>query len=243
MHVVALDGASPARTSRAVAAVPVWPVGTLYQAADLARPLHLPEISVIEFGVAGGRGLIELERLAAVIGRHFSVDIVVIGYDSGQGMPEPEDYRGLPYYWGSGYYRMDIEACARSWTAPFFVLGDVRETAAEFSGPPIGFIAFDLDYHSSTKGAFRIFGTSAANRLPRIFGYFDDIMSELGCHNEFIGELCAIREFNNETADQKIAPLYGLESMTAHPTPWQKRIYVHHDFRHPLYCPEHHTSR
>jgi hypothetical protein len=61
-------------------------------------------------------------------------------------------------------------------------------------------------------------------------------MSELGCHNDYIGELCAIREYNLENADQKLCPLNGLESMLAHRDGWQKRVYVLHDFKHPLYC-------
>jgi len=43
----------------------------------LASRLGLPELSVIEFGVAGGRGLVALEQLAAEIGPAVGVRIAV----------------------------------------------------------------------------------------------------------------------------------------------------------------------
>jgi len=46
-------------------------------AAVLASRLGLPELSVIEFGVAGGRGLVALEQLAAEIGPAVGVRIAV----------------------------------------------------------------------------------------------------------------------------------------------------------------------
>jgi hypothetical protein len=70
----------------------------VYRAADLAHRLKVPAISVIEFGVAGGQGLFELEKLAQLMGAHFAVPISVIGFDTGTGMPDPVDYRDLPYY-------------------------------------------------------------------------------------------------------------------------------------------------
>lgn len=61
----------------------IWPrpeyAWGVYRAADLARRLDLRAISVIEFGVAGGRGLLELERLAGAIGPHFGVEVSVLG--------------------------------------------------------------------------------------------------------------------------------------------------------------------
>lgn len=151
-------------------------------------------------------------------------------------MPEPEDYRDLPYYWSSGFYKMDVEKLKSRLKRAQLMLGDVSETVPKLQCPPIGFISFDLDYYSSTKRAFRVFGLPQDCRLPRVFCYFDDITSEIGCCNDYIGQLCAIREFNSETDDQKVCPLNGLEWMLSQQAGWQKKIYVHHDFRHPQYC-------
>jgi len=211
----------------------------VYRAADLAHRLKLPAISVIEFGVAGGEGLLELEHLAQLIGPHFGVTVSVVGFDTGAGLPKALDYRDLPYYWRSGFYKMDIEKLKSKLTRASLMLGDAAETIPQLLAQqidPIGFVAFDLDYYSSTKKALRIFSGPQETRLPRVFCYFDDIMSDLGCFNDYTGELCAIREHNLEECNSKLCPLHGLEWMYRYPAGWQSKFYVLHDFKHPLYC-------
>jgi hypothetical protein len=215
----------------------------VFCAADLARRLGRPAISVIEFGVAGGRGLLALEKIAGTIGQYFGITINVVGFDSGQGMPEAVDYRDLPYVWGKGFYAMDAKKL-RSRLSPRteLVLGDVAQTANSWREredlAPIGFVSFDLDYYSSTKMALGVFDTANhALRLPRVYCYFDDIMwPEHACHNEYAGELCAIREFNEAHEALKLCPIHMLRHMRVHPSAWNEQMYVLHDFRHPLYC-------
>src|ERR1700730_9430150 len=55
----------------------------VYSAADLAKRLGLNAISVIEMGVAGGKGLLALEGIAKMVGADFGVRIHVTGFDSG----------------------------------------------------------------------------------------------------------------------------------------------------------------
>jgi len=53
---------------------------------------------------------------------------------------------------------------------------------------PVGFVAFDLDYYSSTKSALSIFEGSAATHLPRVHCYFDDVSSnDVACMNPYVG--------------------------------------------------------
>jgi hypothetical protein len=211
----------------------------VFSAAILARNLGLRKISVIEFGVAGGRGLVALESISAEVSQELGVDIKVFGFDSGQGMPPPVDYRDLPFMWSEGDYQMDPERLRANLKNATLLLGDVTETVpafAESGAPPIGFVAFDLDYYSSTKQAFRLFDADEGSRLPRVFCYFDDISSDVGCHNEFVGELCAIREFNLEHEEKKLSPIHLLQYMLPHSARWNEQIYVLHDFRHTLYC-------
>jgi transcriptional regulator with XRE-family HTH domain len=212
----------------------------VYSAADLARRLGIPTISVIELGVAGGRGLLALERLAGAIGAYLGVEIRVAGFDSGKGMPPPSDYRDLAHVWGQGFYQMDVSKLkARLSPDTELILGDVADTIPAWNPKgKIGFVAFDLDYYSSTKTAFRLFqGKDAETRLPRTYCYFDDLRwPEHACHNEYIGELCAIQEFNAEHEHQKICPIHMLRYTRIHQEPWNEQMYVLHDFRHPLYC-------
>jgi hypothetical protein len=215
----------------------------VYSAASLAKSLNLSGISVIEFGVAGGRGLQALESIARTIGEHIGIRITVAGFDSGKGMPEPVDYRDLPHVWGKGFYSMD-EQKLRAKLSPKteLILGDVKETAPRWLSRgdilPLGFVAFDLDYYSSTVAAFRVFDNeNVDSRLPRVYCYFDDIIwPEIACHNEYTGELCAIREFNEDHEFKKICPLHRLGRMRVHDERWNDQIYVLHDFKHPSYC-------
>ncbi len=209
-------------------------------AALLAKSLGLPAISVVEFGVANGTGLRSMERIAKRISKGLGVTIDVYGFDTGQGMPPPVDYRDLPNVWETGIFKMDVDKLRSELNGAQLVLGDVSRTIPEFlsstSHAPIGFVSFDLDYYSSTMQAFEIFSGTAASRLPRVFCYFDDIISpERACLNDFVGELCAIREFNEQYDRRKIAKFPYLSWLRAVAAQWNDQIYVFHDFEHPLY--------
>jgi len=178
----------------------------VYSAADLAKRLGLSAIQVIEFGVAGGNGLIALEEMAAAVASEVGIQIHVCGFDGGGGMPAPADYRDLPYVWDKGFYPMDVgklKAHLKSGTD--LILGDLRDTLGSWTPKArIGFVAFDLDYYSSTKDAFVLFDRDSAALLPRVYCYFDDIIwPERALFNEWVGELCAIREFNEANAAKK----------------------------------------
>ena len=212
----------------------------VYFAADLAKRLGLHAISVIEFGVAGGRGLLALEKIAGIVAGQLGIQIHAVGFDSGLGMPDPVDYRDLPHVWAAGFYRMD-EPRLRAILSPSteLILGPIEETVpAWVPKASVGFVAFDLDYYTSTKQAFRLFHReSIGTCLPRVYCYFDDLMwPERACHNEYTGELCAIREFNQEQSGKKICPIHMLRHMRVYQDPWNEQMYVLHDFRHPLYC-------
>jgi len=211
----------------------------VYHAADLARKLGLTSISVIEFGVAGGRGLVALEGIAARVSDALKIGITVVGFDAGSGMPAAEDYRDLPHVWGPGFYKMDFAALRKQLSpSTQLLIGDVSVTIPQFLSSdhaPVGFVAFDLDYYSSTMKAFKVFDTEKL--LPRVYCYFDDILwPETACHNEYVGELCAIREFNSSHDCQKLCPIHLLRHMRVHPAPWNDQMYVLHGFKHPLYA-------
>jgi hypothetical protein len=217
-----------------------WYAYGVYNAALQAQRLGLPAITVIELGVAGGRGLCALETVAAEIEQDTGVTIHVAGFDSGAGMPAPVDYRDLPHVWGQGFYRMDETALRARLRRAELVLGDVATTVPAFLArpdlAPIAFVAFDLDYYSSTKAALGLFEGSPATRLPRVYCYFDDIAGpEFACMNEYVGEYLAIREFNDEHPRRKICPVANLRIERAKPARWNDQIFVCHDFEHPLY--------
>ena len=81
----------------------------ILQAAKLANLLNYPRISVIEFGCAGGNGLVNAEMHIMEVMKIFAVDIELYGFDAGSGLPSPKDYRDTPHYFKRGLYNIDRE--------------------------------------------------------------------------------------------------------------------------------------
>jgi len=79
----------------------------IFEATKLARLLNYKKISVIEFGCAGGRGLLAAEMHIDEITKIFDVSIELYGFDAGTGLPAPRDYRDLPYYYQPSSFKMD----------------------------------------------------------------------------------------------------------------------------------------
>ena len=213
-----------------------WPV---VQAAYLAKALGHTRISVIEFGVAGGNGLLALERAAEIIESLFDVAIDVYGFDSGRGLPKPVDYRDLPHLWKESFYKMDEKRLKKRLRRSHLVIGPVDETVRQFlkSKPaPVGFVSFDLDYYSSTTQAFKLLLAEHSLLMPRIYCYFDDVIGLP--HSEYTGERLAIREFNDTHEFKKIAPIPGLHYFLppqyGH-EPWPEQMFLCHLFDHPMY--------
>lgn len=213
----------------------------VFQACVLARALGLRRISALEFGVAGGNGLVQLETLAAEIGTPLGIEIEVYGFDLGEGMPEPVDYRDCPHLWRHGFYKMDQAALEARLKKARLAVGPVRETVAtfatQFKPAPIGAIAFDLDYYSSTADAFGIFSLPPAFRLPRIYCYLDDIIGvALHALSDFTGELLALHEFNQRHDQMKLSPDRSLlRQLSPAYARWRHQVYIQHDFAHPDY--------
>ena len=215
----------------------VWGV---LQSAHLAKAIGIDRISVIEFGVAGGNGLLSLEKAAQKVEPIFGIRIDVYGFDTGAGLPQPVDYRDLPNLWTETAFPMDFEKLNKRLTKAKLVLGLVGETITQFirSKPaPVGFISFDLDYYTSTMDAFKLFEGDQAVLLPRIHCYFDDIMGF--SFSQYNGERLAIEDFNAGHDMKKISPIYGLKYFLSPPynqEVWPEMFYMAHIFDHPLYC-------
>ena len=212
----------------------------VYWAAYLASCIGIPRITAIELGVAGGRGLLALEEACAEIGTFLGVKIDVVGFDSGEGLPPPVDYRDLPHIWNTGFYTMDEPALRAKLRSAKLVIGDVAVTAKDWLRDlieaPVGFIAFDLDYYSSTKAALALLDGPESTHLPRVHCYFDDLTAnDQGCMNRYVGEYLAIDEFNAAHPDRKICCIEQLRNNRPGYEHWQERMYAFHNFAHAKY--------
>ena len=135
---------------------------------------------------------------------------------------------------------MDIDKLRARLTTAELMLGDVAETATKWlegrDKAPIGFVAFDLDYYSSTVKAMALFDGPASTHLPRVYCYFDDVVGpEFACMNDFVGELLAIDEFNAANEHRKICQIRNLRCARKRDENWYAQMYAFHDFDHPLY--------
>lgn len=205
--------------------------------ADLAKELGITHVSVIEFGVAGGNGLVCLEEIASQVEEIYGITIDVYGFDTGTGLPKPKDYWDLPQLWNEGDYPMDKKKLQNRLRRSKLILGPVKDTIFEFieSNPqPIAFMAFDMDLYSSTMDAFKLLDADKSLFLPRIHCYFDDIMGF--SYGDFNGERLAITDFNNTHELRKISKIYGLKYyVRKFKDPWVEMMYLVHIFDHDLY--------
>ena len=200
----------------------------IFSAADLAKALNLKRISIIEFGVAGGNGLVNCEFHAKEIERLTGVKIDIYGFDTGEGLPDNSDVRNLPYMWFHKCWEMDLEKLKNRLTVSKLVIGDITETSKSFfmnyNPAPIGAMLVDVDYYTSTVPILDMFHEDSSFFLPRVYMYFDDITPEI----EFIGENLAICEFNKKNNNIKISPEgYSHKEKCCH-------LFDHKDYSKPL---------
>lgn len=211
----------------------------LLQSAALARALGVQRITAIEFGVAGGRGLFMLERIAVRVETIAGVGIDLYGFDTGRGLPKPHDHRDLPNRYEAGSFVMDVGRLKQSLQRAQLVLGPVADTIDGFiaSRPaPVAFISFDVDLYTSTMDAFRMLEADAQLLLPRVHCYMDDIMGTT--FGDCNGERLAITDFNSAHELRKISPIYGLRYFLPWPLStamWPEQLYMAHLFDHPRY--------
>jgi hypothetical protein len=133
---------------------------------------------------------------------------------------------------------MDVAALESTLKSAQLILGDVKDTVAEFfskySPAPVGAILNDLDLYSSTIDSFKLFEHDARSFLPRVFLYFDDVIgSELEMYSDCNGQLMAIAEFNRRQHEVHIGRNRNLISRSD--VGYRFQIYYAHLKSHPLY--------
>src|SRR2546427_1003344 len=71
----------------------------ILETARIAKRRGLKRITVAEFGVASGAGLLAMCRLAKQATALTGVQFNIVGFDSGTGLPPPANYRDHPDLW------------------------------------------------------------------------------------------------------------------------------------------------
>jgi len=215
------------------------------RAADLARTLGLKAVTMVEFGVAEGTGVVNLckigERVKAITG----IDFAIVGFDTGVGMPPPQDYRDHPDLYQEGDFPMiDRERLVKELPSNakiiFGQLSDTVPAFAETLSPecPLGFVIVDIDYYSSARAALTLLSHPDPTRyLPLPCVYVDNIVDPR--HNDWCGELLALREFNDSHPMRKLARDTFLRSRRIFKQAvWLDQIFLLHVLDHPQVQPE-----
>lgn len=219
-----------------------WYAWCLYYAAVEARALGYKAFTAVELGVAGGNGLVSLCRHGETIRKELGIEVEVVGFDAGTGLPSSDDLRDVQYFWPPSAFPMDVAALEKRLQGKArVILGDVSKTVRDWSpsdDKPLGAVMFDLDLYSSTMGAFEILAKKSI--LPRVWCYFDDICvdePEIAL-TDYIGEREAIRQFNLAPERQQmkdhLSPAYVFRHVD--PGVWRHQIYLYHRLSHPHYA-------
>jgi hypothetical protein len=212
---------------------------SLLKTAEFAQAQGLKSVTVIEFGVAAGAGLTNICNISRKITKITGIEFQIFGFDSGHGMPPPRDHRDHPEVFSEGSFPLiDRARLIRSLPSNArLILGDIQETLPHFMAgltprSPLGFVVVDVDYYSSAKDCLNVFLGEPANYLPWAIVYLDDIGFESA--NPWVGELLAVREFNEENEMRKIHLFSALrhKRLFKH-TSWLDQVFLLHVLDHP----------
>ena len=211
----------------------------MFRAAGLARFLGQSSVTVCEFGVATGNGLVAMIDLASRITPETGVTFRIVGFDTGEGLPEVGGYEDHPELWSSGDFAMvnKDELTKRIAGRAELRFGDIKDTVGGFVDSltpqcPLGFISVDVDIYSATRSALRCLEGDPLLYTPAISMYFDDVNFFFA--NRWCGELRAIDEFNAAHELRKIDQDRGLISRILDtPAGWHHAMYVAHILDHP----------
>jgi len=218
-------------------------------AADEHERLDIKRLVFIEFGVASGAGLLNICRIGEALSRHYGVDWRVIGFDTGEGMPRPVDYRDHPEkYLDGDFVPRDNEALQRSLPANAQIIyGPIADMIGSLDthlqlGDVVGFVSIDVDYWSSTKDCMRLFDNPTLSFLPRTPVYLDDFNNI--DHHPYAGELLAVAESNQEHEQTKLAKMNQIRNWRLFKNAlWLDQLYWYLDLEHRHFTRGYHAQR
>ncbi|MFL2901657.1 MAG: hypothetical protein ACJZ36_01690 [Candidatus Pelagibacter sp.] len=201
-----------------------------------AKKIGYKNVSILELGVAGGNGIIALEKYKKKIEKMTNIKIDIYGFDYGEGLPATSNKFDLPFLWSHGDYKIDKVKLDKKINNKIF-LGDIKNTFKEFlknNPAPISAIFIDLDYYTSTKFFLNQLPDAYEFLLPRVYCYFDDVVDVNNYINEHNGERLAIKEFNDANQNIKIGKsLSNLSDFKF--SIGNEKLFMLHNFNHKHY--------
>jgi len=221
---------------------------SILTAADHAAKLGLKKLTLIEFGVANGAGLMNMSAVATSVTKQTGVEFDIFGFDTGTGLPPPVDYRDHPEYFRTNDFPMDLQRLQQHLPMGIhLVVGDIEQTVVEFissltASAPLAFVSMDVVYYSSSRAALRVLTGRPEVYMPTVLLYLADIIFDTV--NPWCGELLSINEFNEANKMRKISPMPFLRSRRLFKNArWIEQIYTVNVFDHPARSPSKRAER
>ena len=208
-------------------------------AFNIAQQEGVKHLILVEAGVASGSGFQNMIYIANKLSKEYKISFSVAGFDTGEGMPKPLDFRDHPEkYFTGDFVPIDLDKLLKNLPPNAKIyLGDLVKTIPKFletlkPEDTIGFISVDVDYYSSTKSLFPLFEASNRNLMSRVPVYLDDVNNP--DHTEDCGELLAIKEFNELTSfNRKIRKMTQLRDWRIFKSAlWLDQMYYLHVYDH-----------
>lgn len=185
-------------------------------------------------------GLLAMVAYAQKIMQIEKIEIEVIGFDSGHGMPQHQGYKDHPELYVIGDFPMQQQIKLRELLPNYCRLIILDLNVEDWTNylnkdAPVGFISIDVDYYSSTIHLLKyIQNLNATQLLPNSLFYFDDV--NMDNHNHYQGELLAISEFNTQSDLRKFCSYKNIltQKQKFYNAGWLNQIYQLHVLYHPI---------
>ncbi len=185
-------------------------------AFETARKERKSKILLFEFGVASGRGFYKIAEIAEKLSKLYGIDYELIGFDTGKGLPTIYDYRDHPEKYRYGDYPSNgLEKVKLPKNCKIY-FGEIKNTLNTFKNEfsknkgKIAFVSIDVDIYSSTVDTLNLFKLDESKYLSKVTLHLDDMRDT--DHNEYCGELLAVKEFNSLDIPRKICKMNQLAS-------------------------------
>jgi hypothetical protein len=214
---------------------------SMLRAADVALMVGKKRVTVCEFGVAAGAGLLNMCEIAEILTTETGITFDIFGFDTGEGIPDVSTYKDHPELWSKGDFPMTDHNALREKIngRATLILGDIKETIGEFisslsADSPIGCLAIDVDVYTGSVSALKVLNIENPNLLlPAVGVYLDDTRFYFA--NQWCGELAAVNEFNESNELRKIDIDRSLPGdRPLRQSNFYQQMYVAHILDHPL---------
>ena len=206
-------------------------------AFEIASEEGVKKILLIEFGCAAGQGLYTMLDIANKLSKKYQIEFEIVGFDTGEGMPLPIDFRDHPEMYRLGDFpkeNLNYDNLPEKITIN---IGKIKNTLEQFINSKlledhkISFVAIDVDYYSSTVDCLEIFSSDKEKYTSKVVVHFDDIKDI--AHNDYCGEKLAINEFNCKDLPRKLCKMNNLKTQRYFKnSPYLELMYYCHVFDH-----------